>query len=108
MGRGRRLHWAGRRLLGFIFGVWYAVLVLTVPVWREARDDAVEKGMGRSAEQGRLKDVGRSTWLSGWVSTSFREVTRDRQQGRRIVGKGRRNDDQCGNVADEVGGDVRC
>ena len=43
--------------------------------------------MGRSAEQGRLKDVGRSTWLSGWVSTSFRGATRDRQQGRRILGR---------------------
>ena len=43
--------------------------------------------MGRSAEQGRLKDVGRSTWLSGWASTSFRGATRDRQQGRGILGR---------------------
>ena len=37
--------------------------------------------MGRSAEQGWLKDAGRSTWLSGWTSTSFRGDTQDRRAG---------------------------
>ena len=45
--------------------------------------------MGWSAAQGWLKDVGRSTWLSGRTSTSFRGDTRDRQQGRRILGRER-------------------
>ena len=43
--------------------------------------------MGWSAEQGWLKDAGRSTWLSGWTSTSLRGDTRDRQQGHRILGR---------------------
>ena len=43
--------------------------------------------MGWSTAHGWLKDVGRSTWLGGRTSTSFRGDTRDRQQGRRILGR---------------------
>ena len=58
--------------------------------------------MGRSGEQGRLRDVVRSTDRFWWVSTLFQGVPHgtDRRGAVLYFGEGRRNGDQGGSEAE--------